>query len=364
MISFAPTEDQQSVIDTVQRYVREKVQRLRHDADEERGYPQAVIDEGWRLGVMSSWVPEEFGGLGEPHSAVSAALYAEELAYGDVSLALQVLTPGLFGLPVLQFGSEAQKERWLSHLSEDEFPKLTAALSETGWDFDPANLKTTATREGNGYVLNGAKVRVPLAADALAILVYAKLDGQTQAFVVEQGTGGLEVGTREQLMGLRALPTYELTLKDCYVPADARLGEENGLDLNKLLNISRVTVGAMGVGLARAALENAISYAKERQAFGKYIAQFQSIAFMLAEMRMELDAARLMVWEAAWNLDNGHEATRECVLGAQYADDTAMLVADRALQIYGGHGYIREQPVESLLRNARGFATLTGAAML
>ena len=116
--------------------------------------------------------------------------------------------------------------------------------------------------------------------------------------------------------------------------------------------------------MARAALENAISYAKERQAFGKYIAQFQSIAFMLAEMRMEVDAARLMVWEAAWNLDDGQDATRECVLGARYADETAMMVADRSFQIYGGHGYIREQPVEVLLRNARGFATLTGGAML
>ena len=366
MISFAPTEDQQSVVETIQRYVRERVQRIRHDADEDRAYPRSVLDEGWRLGVLSSWVPEEFGGLGEPHSAVSAALYAEELAYGDLALALYLLTPALFGLPVLEFGSTAQRERWLSLLAEDKFPMLTAAFAENGWDFDPANLHTTARRDGDSYVLNGAKVRVPLADGALAILVYARDEesGQTQAFIVEQGTAGLQVGSREQLMGIRALPTYELTLSDCRVPASARLGEDKGLDLNRLLNVSRVTVGAMGVGIARASLEHALGYAKERQAFGKYIAQFQSIAFMLAEMQMEMDAARLMVWEAAWNLDKGGDATRECVLGAQYADETAMMVADRGLQIYGGHGYIREQPVEQLLRNARGIATLVGGAML
>lgn len=364
MISFAPTDDQQVVIDTIQRFAREKVQRLRHDADEERAYPRAVVEEAWRLGVMSGWVPEDLGGLGEPHSATNAALFAEELAYGDVTLALYVLTPGLFGLPVLEFGTLNQKARWLPQLAEDKFPNLTAALRENGWDFDTANLQTTAKREGDNYVLNGTKVGVPLAADAEAILVYANEAGKTQAFIVEQGAAGLEVGEREQYMGLRALPTYAVTLKDCRVLAEARLGGENGIELGRLLNYSRVTLGGLAVGLARCALDNALTYAKERQAFGKYIAQFQSIAFMLAEMRMELDAARLLVWEAAWNLDAGHEGTRECVLGRQYADETAMMVSDRSLQIYGGHGYIREQPVELLLRNARAFASIIGGAML
>jgi acyl-CoA dehydrogenase len=364
MISFAPTEDQQLVIDTIGRYVREKVEPARHDADEERGYPDALIEEGWRLGLSTIWVPESFGGLGEPHSAVNAALFAEELAAGDLALALNVLAPALLGLPVLSFGTEAQQARWLPYLTRDDRPPLSAAFWEDGWDFDPLGQRTVARGDDLDYVLSGAKVGVPLAADAEAFLVYADEGGATQAFIVERGTAGLHVGEREQLMGVRALPTYELRLDDCRVPVSARLGESQGCNFRLIQNFSRVTVAGLAVGVARAALDHALRYAKERLAFGRPIAQYQSIAFMLAEMRIEIDAARLMNWEAAWNLDKGHEATRECVLAERQAFDAALSAADRAVQIYGGHGYIRENPVELLLRNARGFATLTGMALL
>ncbi len=364
MISFAPTEEQQLVVDTISRYSREKVQPARHDADEQRAYSPQLIEEGWRLGLAGAWVPESYGGLGEPHSALNAALFAEELAYGDLALALQVLTPALFGLPVREFGSQAQQSRWLPTLAGENFAPLSAALWETGWDFDPAKLQSSARRDGDEYVLQGNKVRVPLAEDSPALLIYANEDGVTQGFIVERNTAGLLIGEREQLMGLRALPTYELSLDGCRVSASARLGEEKGLDFGRVQNLSRVTVAGLAVGVARAALEYAVTYAKDRQAFGRPIAQFQSIAFMLAEMRIELDGARLMLWEAAWNLDRDRPATRECVLAAQYADETAMLVADRAVQIYGGHGYIRENPVELLLRNARGITSLAGMALL
>jgi alkylation response protein AidB-like acyl-CoA dehydrogenase len=364
MISFSPTEEQQFVVATIGRFAREKVRPARQEADETGAYPRALIEEGWRLGLTAAWVPEDYGGLGEEHSAINAALFAEELGYGDLSLALHVLAPALVGVPILRAGSEAQRERWLPRLAEDVFPALSAALTESGWDFDPAHPRTTARRDGDEYVLDGAKVRVPLAAEAEALLIYADDSDATQGFIVDRAAAGLVIGEREQLMGLRALPTYELTLSDCRVAAAARVGEGKGMDMGAVLNLSRVTLGALAVGVARNALEHALAYAKERQAFGKHIAQFQSIAFMLAEMRIEVDAARLMVWEAAWHLDQGHDATRECVLGAQYAEETAMMVADRAVQIYGGHGYIRENPVESLLRQARGISTLTGMALL
>jgi acyl-CoA dehydrogenase len=364
MISFAPTDEQQFVIDTIGRYVRAKVQPVRHDADEQRAYPAALIEEGWRLGLTSTWVPEAYGGLGESHSALNAALFAEELAYGDLALALYVLAPALFGLPVLRFGSQAQQLRGLPYLAHDTLPPLTAALWETGWDFDPSRLRTNARRDGSDYVLSGAKVGVPLAKDAAAFLIYANEDGSTQAFIVERDTPGLSIGEREQLMGLRALPTYEIVLDGCRISATARLGESQDIDFRQVQNFSRVTVAALALGVARAALEHALVYAKGRLAFGRPIAQFQSIAFMLAEVRIEIDAARLMIWEAAWNLDQGHESTRECVLAEQQASETAMLAADRAVQIYGGHGYIRENPVELLLRNARGITLLAGMALL
>lgn len=364
MISFQPTEDQKLVIETIQRFVKERVQKIRHDSDENHALPAEVINEGWGLGLLAGWVPEEFGGLGEKHSAISGALYAEELAYGDLSLALTLMAPAMVGLPVLEYGTPEQKERWLPKLVEDKFTPMSAALSEPNWNFDPNLPGTTATRDGDGYVLNGQKVLVPLAADAEVILVYATEGDKTQAFLVEQGTPGLIIGDREKNMGLQALPTYELKLENCRVPASAKLGGDAGCDAQKLLNYSRVGLAAMAVGVAKAALEYSQNYAKERQAFGRYIAQFQSIAFMLAEMAIEIDGARLLVWEAAWNLDAGHDATKESVLAKNYADEMSLMVTDRSVQILGGHGYIREHPVEMFLRNARSFAVAPGLAMV
>ncbi len=364
MISFQPTEDQQLVIETIQRFVKERVQKIRYDADENRQLPAEVVNEGWGLGLLAGWVPEEFGGLGEKHSAVSGALYAEELAYGDVSLAMTLLAPSLVGLPVLEYGTDEQKAKWLPMLVEDKFAPLTAAFSESNWNFDPAAPGTTATLEGDSYVLNGQKVLVPLAADAQVILVYANEGGKAQAFLVEKGAAGLSISDREKNMGLQALPTYEIKLDNCRVPASAKLGGEAGCDAQKLLNYSRVGMAAMAVGVARAALEISQKYGKERQAFGKAIAQFQSIAFMLAEMAIEVDAARLMCWEAAWALDQGQDALKEAVLAKNYADEMVMMVTDRSLQILGGHGYIRDNLVEALLRNARAFAVAPALAMV
>jgi alkylation response protein AidB-like acyl-CoA dehydrogenase len=364
MISFQPTEDQKLVMETIQRFVKERVQKIRHDSDENRQLPAEVINEGWGLGLLAGWIPEEYGGLGEKHSAISGALYAEELAYGDLSLALTLLAPSLVGLPVLEYGTEEQKARWLPKLTEDKFTPLTAAFSEPNWNFDPNNPSTTATREGDNYVINGQKVLVPLAADAEVILVYATEDGKTQAFLVEKGTAGVNVSDREKNMGIQALPTYEVKFENCRVPASAKLGGEAGCDAQRLLNYSRVGMASLAVGVAKAALEYSQNYAKERQAFNRYIAQFQSIAFMLAEMAIEVDGARLLTWEAAWNLDQGHDALKEAVLAKNYADEMVLMVTDRSVQILGGHGYIREHPCEMFLRNARSFAVAPGLAMV
>jgi len=265
---------------------------------------------------------------------------------------------------VLHCGTEEQKKHWLPRLTDAEFVPATAALIEPRWDFDPHALHTIAEREYGGYVLNGHKAYVPLAADAQAILVYAREGGATQAFIVEKGTGGLTVLEREQHMGIRALPTYELRLEDVRIPSGAKLGGERGCDTELLLNYSRVALASLAVGVARGAFEYARDYAKQREAFGRPIAQFQAIAFLLAEMAIEVDATRLMAWEAAWTLDKGNDATRSAALAKQYADEAALFVADRAVQVLGGHGYIREHPVERWLRESRGFMTFLGMAMI
>jgi acyl-CoA dehydrogenase len=364
MVSFTPTDEQQMIVNTVRRFATERMRPAAHDADESGTTPREIVETGWELGLLPSALPEEFGGFGEAHSAITGALAAEELGCGDLSMSLYLLAPNLFGLPILHCGTDEQKQRWLPELTDATFVPATAALIEPRWDFDPHNLATIAEKVMGGYVLNGHKAYVPLAADARAMLVYAREGGATQAFIVEQGTSGVSVLAREQHMGLRALPTYEVTFEDVRVPRDARLGGEDGCQADLLLNYGRVALASLAVGVARGAFEYARDYAKTRETFGRPIAQYQAIAFMLAEMAIEIDAVRALAWEAAWALDQGQDATRQASLAKQYADDAALFVTDRAVQILGGHGYIREHPVERWLRNGRGFTTFLGLAMI
>lgn len=364
MITFTPTDEQQLIVETVRRYATERVRQVAHDADERRATPGEIIAKGWELGLLPSLIPDQYGGFGEEHSALTGALAAEELGYGDLAMALYLLTPNLLGIPVLHFGTDEQKQKWLPRLTDAAFVPATAALIEPRWDFDPHALHTTAEREDEGYVLNGHKAYVPLAADARAMLVYAREGGATQAFIVEQGSDGVTVLDREQHMGVRALPTYEVRLEDVRIPLAARLGGERGCDAAHLLNYSRVALASLAVGVARGAFEYARDYAKQRETFGRPIAQYQAIAFLLAEMAIEIDATRLLAWDAAWLLDQGKPATNTAVLAKQYADEAALFVADRAVQVLGGHGYIREHPVERWLRDCRGFSTFLGMAMV
>jgi len=242
--------------------------------------------------------------------------------------------------------------------------------------FDLSQLTTTVAEQGGGYVLRGRKAFVPLAQDSETLLVYARRADHTpgpdplegyravEGFLVERGAAGLEISDPEKNMGLKALRTHELTLNDVRVGAEARLGADQGIAFARLMNRSRVALGALAVGVARAAYDYAREYAKERKAFGVAIAQKQAIAFMLAEMAIEIDATRLLVWEAAWKLDRGEEATRESYLAKHYAANMALKVCDNAVQVLGGHGYIRDHPVELWLRNARGFAAFEGMAIV
>jgi alkylation response protein AidB-like acyl-CoA dehydrogenase len=363
MISFTPTDEQNLISETVKRYASERLRPAAHDADESRTLPTALVHKGWELGLLPSAIPETYGGFGD-HSAVTSVLAAEALAYGDLSGALYLLAPHSFALPLLKFGTDDQKTTWLPQLADADFASFSAALIEPRWDFDPQNLSTVATRQDDRFVLSGRKAFVPLAADAKALLVYAKLDTTTQAFIVERGTPGLKVLDREKNMGIRALPTYEVQLDDVSLPLSAQLGGETGIQFDLLLNYSRVSLAALGAGMARAAYEYARDYAKTREAFGRPVAQFQAIAFMLAEMAIEVEAINSMALEAAWQLDKGQDATRSAVLAKHYADDAVLFVTDRAVQVLGGHGYIREHPVERWLRDGRGFSSFLGLAMV
>lgn len=365
MYSFEPTEEQQMLVDAVGKYAANDLRVAAREAEEGGELPKRLISKGWEIGLLQASIPESYGGFGE-RSAVTGALAVEELAFGDLAGALAVMTPSLFATPILLAGSEEQKQTYLPKVIEGEWSPFTAALIEYAFDFDPNALKTRASAVGDHYILNGEKAFVPFAKDAEFILVYADLNGTTQGFIVPKAAHGLTISDeREKLMSLNALPLYRLKLDSVKVPAANRLGGAAGHEFEPILASMRVATGATAVGVANAAFEYSMNYAKEREAFGVMIAQKQAIAFMLAEMRTEIEASRLLLWEAAWKLDQGKDdAFTEAYLAATGAADMAMMVTDRAVQILGGHGYIREHPVEMWMRNGRGFAMFTGLAIV
>lgn len=364
MISFSPSEDQQMIVNMVRQFANDEMRKVYRQSDETGSIPSQIVDKTWAMGFVSGSIPEGYGGAGLERSVVTGTLMAEELAWGDLSMAMHILSPSLFIVPLSLAGTEQQKSKYLPIFCNDKFKAATSALIEPRFDFEPNELCTTAELMGKEYVLNGEKCFVPLAADADVILVYGNENGKTQGFIVEKGTKGLQISEREKNMGIKALATYELSLKDCHIPVINRLGGDKGCDFSLLMNCSKVALSAMAVGVAKAAYEYSRDYAKQREAFGEPIASRQAIAFMLAEMAIEIDATRLMVWEAAWKLDKKQDATKEASLLKNYADDMVLFITDHAVQILGGHGYIREHPVELWFRNARGFATFDGMAIV
>lgn len=367
MLGFSPTDEQKMLVAAINKFAVNDTRKLAHEADEASEFPREVVQKGWEIGVLAAGLPEAYGGLGE-YSVLTNALAAEEFSYGDLPVAMAIFAPGLVGLPVLLSGTEEQKEHYLAPLADGAPPPFTAALIEPGITFKPHELKTTATRDGDSVLLNGAKCYMPLAAEARMMVAYARdtETGKIDGYLIEAGNTGLTVGEREKLMGIRALPTYRLTLSDVRVNVACRIGGEAGTRYDRLLSHSRVALASMAVGVARAAFEYARDYARGRVQFGVPVATKQAIAFMLAEMAIEIDAARLLAWEAAWKLDNdpSGDATQESYLAKEYADRAVLFVADGAVQALGGHGYIREHPVERWLRNARGFATFDGMALI
>ncbi|HCC78238.1 MAG: acyl-CoA dehydrogenase [Chloroflexi bacterium GWB2_49_20] len=361
MYSFEPSEEQKMLIDAVNRFATNDMRPAAHDAEESGQYQSRLIDKGWELGVLQASIPEAYGGFGD-RSVVTGVLAAESMAWGDLAGSMAIMAPGLFTMPILLAGTEEQKKTYIPAVIEAAWQPYTAALLEPKFDFDANDVATTAEASGDEYLLNGEKTYVPFASEAKSMIVYAKMDGKTRGFILPSGTPGVTIpAERQKLMGLNALPFYSVKLEGVRIPKANILPGEFG----PVLDASRVTLASMAVGVAKAAFEYSRDYAKDRDVFGMKVAQKQAIAFMLAEMAIEIEAMRALTWEAAWMLDTGKpDATKQAYLAQTGAADMVMMVTDRAVQILGGHGYIREHPVELFMRNGRGFATFTGLAMV
>ncbi len=358
MISFGPTEEQDLIRQTVHEFAQGELREIARPCDEKLELPEDLLQKSWELGLVAGAIPESYGGGGIGRSPVTNALVLEELAWGDAPLAAAALTPALFVQPLLDFGTDEQKKTYLPLFAGPKFHAASLAILEPSFTFDAGNLRTVAEPKGNGFTLTGTKRLVPLAATSSHLLVVARgarkgLAG-LEAFIVPRDAAGMRIASApERTLGFQCLPRYTVELDRVEVAANARLGGEKGIDGARLVNSLRAASCALAVGLARGVMELAIPYAKERVAFEQPIAQKQAIAFMLAEMQIEVNSMRHLVWKAASQLENGLDATRATALAQTYVTRETMKIADNGLQIFGGHGFIREYPVEMWYRNAR-----------
>ena len=351
-------DDERQVRDLARALARERIAPLAAQVDETEAYPAEQVRLLGQQGLMGLYIPEAYGGAGL--GALAFCLATEELAWACASTAVIYLVQYAAGYPVVSHGTDAQKRRYLPRLASGE---ITCALSisEPGAGSDAASMTTTAVRKGDRYVLNGTKMWVTNGSHASVLTLFATVDrgrghkGVT-AFLVEPTFPGFAFGKLERKMGIRGSPTVALHLSDCEVPVENRLGGEGEGFRVALgaLDRSRPAVGAQAVGIAQAALDASVAYARERQQFGQPIAAFQGIQFMLADMAMQVHASRLMVHHAAALVDRGATATSlESSMAKCFASDAAMKVATDAVQIFGGYGFTREYPVERFMRDAK-----------
>lgn len=365
MIDFRLEEEQTIIQETFHKFANEEIRTIVRDCDEKAEMPGELLKKIWEFGLCANAIPEAYGGYGQEHSAVTGLIIAEELGWGDLSIAVGLLSPFQVAMPILEFGTEEQKKAWLPKFCGDKFYHATSALMEPGIRFDAMNLSTTAQISKESVILNGVKCMVPMADTAEQILVYASTArgagaGSVVGVLVDKNTSGMTITERSKHLGLKPVPLFKVEFVDCEVPADRLIK----VDYMRILNLSRATLCAMGVGVAKASHEYALQYAKDRTAFGEPIASRQTIAFMLAESAIEVDAMRLMAWQAAWHLDQKKDATREAALAKIYCGEQTMKVVDYGVQILGGHGFIRDHPIEMWYRNGRGIASLEGLAIV
>jgi alkylation response protein AidB-like acyl-CoA dehydrogenase len=360
MISFAMTDEQESARAAMRGFATAAMRPQARDYDEAAQIPDAFLAQAWELGLTATQLPEAFGGYGAARSAVTNAIILEELACGDATLAVAATAPSVFGYAVADQGTDAQRAAYLPPLCGARFSVASLAVCEPTPAFDAFAPRTTAARNGTGFVLSGTKCFVPFADRAGHFLVVARHGDRLDAFIVSRDAAGLTISAAEKNLGLKALSAATLTFDGVRVAERDRLGGSDGADVPRLLNHCRVGTAAVLNGVARAVLEYCVPYAKERVAFGEAIARKQSIAFRLAEMHMEVESMRWMIWKAASELERGLDATRSAHLARAYAAEKAMWIADHGVQVLGGHGFIREHPVEMWYRNARTLSVLEG----
>jgi len=367
-VSFALTDEQKALRELAREFAEKEIRPRAAEYDEHSTHPADVIAKAHELGLVNAHIPAEYGGL--ELSVFDGMLIGEELAWGCSGMATSIVANALGAAPVLIAGTDDQKRRYLVPLVEE--PILCSfALTEPNAGSDVSGIRTTAVRHGDEYVLNGSKMFITNAGHAAWLVVFASTDQSKghrglSAFVVPADLDGVVVERHLDKMGQRATDTSAIAFQDVRVPAENRLGEEgDGFKIAmKTLDFTRPGTAAGAVGVAQAAYEYAVRYAKERVQFGQPIAMNQGVNFLIADMATEIEAARLLVWQAAWLHDQGERATLQSSYAKRFGADTAMKVTTDAVQIFGGYGYMKEYPVEKLMRDAKLFQIYEGTSQI
>ena len=371
MIDFTLTDEQREFRDMAHKFAEKTIRPCAAEADEKEEVPWEVIEKAHQAGLLTYSFPERYGG-GGVESVLTKAIVDEEFFWGCAGIATIMGGVALAATPILIAGTEEQKMKYMSRLCDPGKVTLGAyALTEPSAGSDPAGMITNARKEKNKYILNGYKTFITNAGIADIYVVFATVDASRgmegiTAFIVEKDWRGVQPGKKEKKMGIRASHTASISFDDVEVPIENRLGAEGeGFKMAmKTFDITRTHIAAGAVGIARAAYEYALNYAHERKQFGKPIFSFQSIAFMLAEMAMEIDAARLLAWRAGSLYDQGKPCAQEASMAKAFAADVAMKTTTDAVQILGGYGYMREYPVEKWMRDAKIMQIYEGTAQI
>ena len=357
MVDFTLTDEQQDLRELAHDFAEKEIRPVAWELDRDGAWPQAIIDKAHEVGLMNTHAPEEYGGAGL--NCMDGCVIEEELSWGCSGVQTSLGANGLASAPVLLGGSEDVKREYFEDLTGSA--KLASfCLTEPDAGSDVSGMRTRAVRTGSGWKINGSKTFITNGSHADWYTVYAKTDKEAghrgiSAFVVPRDADGVTVDKKEDKMGQRASNTATISFNDVEIPADHLIGEENkGFKLAMMtLDRTRPGVAAMAVGIARAAFEFATEYSKERVQFGVPIAMHQAIQFLIADMATKVEAGRLLVWQSGWLLDQGKRNTLESSHAKRFAADTAMEVTTDAVQVYGGYGFIKDYPVEKLMRDAK-----------
>jgi acyl-CoA dehydrogenase len=366
-ISFALTEEQRMLQQLAWDFARTEIAPVAEHYDRTAEFPTPVIQKARAAGLINMNIPAEYGGGGA--SLIEECLVGEALAWGCSGISTSMMINNLAAIPVIVAGSEAQKKEWLGRMMQGQLAAY--AVTEPAAGSDVAGIQTTAVQGADEYVLKGSKTFISNASHSDFFIVFAYTDKAKKykglsAFIVERSRPGFSVSKKFDKLGQRASDTAEITLDGVAVPASQRLGREGDgfLIAMQVFDRSRPAVAAAAVGVAQRALDESLKYARERQAFGLPLVEHQAIGYMLADMAMNIEAARLLAWRAAWLVDQGQPNTKFAAFAKAFAADAAMKITTDAVQVFGGYGFMKEYPVEKLMRDCKVFQIYEGTSQI